>query len=205
MSSSKLYFYYGTMGSSKTLRLLTTAYNFEENGIPFMVLKPSIDTRDGDNTIHSRIGLERTCVSITLDEDIYSAVECYNNVLMSTLSKLEWILVDECQFLSEEQVNQLAKIVDILNINVMCFGLRTDFTSKLFPGSKRLFELADTIEEIKSRCSCGRKTSINARFNKDRNIMLDGNQIMIGGDDVYKPLCRKCWMELVNNVLKEKK
>lgn len=205
MSSSKLYFYYGTMGSSKTLRLLTTAYNFEENGIPFMVLKPSIDTRDGDNTIHSRIGLERTCVSITPDEDIYSAVECYNNVLMSTLSKLEWILVDECQFLSEEQVNQLAKIVDMLNINVMCFGLRTDFTSKLFPGSKRLFELADTIEEIKSRCSCGRKTSINARFNKDRRIMLDGSQIMIGGDDVYKPLCRKCWMELVNNVLKEKK
>ncbi len=196
MNQSKLYFYYGTMGSSKTLRLLTTAYNFEENGIPFMVLKPKTDTRDGDGIIRSRIGIERNCVMISDNEDIYRAVECYNNILLSTLSKLEWILIDECQFLTEEQVNQLAKIVDNLNINVMCFGLRTDFQSKLFPGSKRLFELADTIEEVKSRCSCGRKTSINARFDSLGNLILDGNQIMIGGNDLYKPLCRKCWMEL---------
>lgn len=196
MNQSKLYFYYGTMGSSKTLRLLTTAYNFEENGIPFMVLKPKTDTRDGDGIIRSRIGIERNCVMISDNEDIYRAVECYNNILLSTLSKLEWILIDECQFLTEEQVNQLAKIVDNLNINVMCFGLRTDFQSKLFPGSKRLFELADTIEEVKSRCSCGRKTSINARFDSLGKLILDGNQIMIGGNDLYKPLCRKCWMEL---------
>ena len=109
---------------------------------------------------------------------------------------MEWILVDESQFLTEEQVDQLAEIVDEMNIEVMCFGLRTDFQSHLFQGSKRLMELADEIEEIKSRCSCGRKTSINARFDKDGNIVFQGEQIMIGGNEKYKPLCRKCWMEL---------
>lgn len=187
-------------GSSKTLRLLTTAYNFEENGIPFMVLKPSIDTRDGEGVIKSRVGLERECISIDSEIDIYKAVENYNNVLMSTLNKLEWILVDECQFLTEEQVDQLAKIVDTLNINVMCFGLRTDFTSHCFPASRRLFELADYIEEVKSRCSCGNKTSINARFNENGEMILHGSQFMLGGNDLYKPMCRKCWFEKVKEI-----
>ena len=113
----------GLCGSSKSLRLLTTAYNFEENGIPFMLLKPSIDTRDGDNVIKSRLGIERECISVDADVNIYKAVENYNNILTSTFSKLEWILVDECQFLTEEQVEQLAKIVDKLDINVMCFRI----------------------------------------------------------------------------------
>jgi len=187
-------------GSSKTLRLLTTAYNFEENGIPFMVLKPSIDTRDGEGIIKSRVGLERECISIDSEIDIYKAVENYNNVLMSTLNRLEWILVDECQFLTEEQVDQLAKIVDTLDINVMCFGLRTDFTSHCFPASRRLFELADYIEEVKSRCSCGNKTSINARFNENGEMILHGSQFMLGGNDLYKPMCRKCWFEKVKEI-----
>lgn len=187
-------------GSSKTLRLLTTAYNFEEKGIPFMVLKPSADTRDGEDIIKSRVGLERECVTVDADIDIYKAVEKYNNVLLSTLSKLEWILVDECQFLTEEQVDQLAKIVDVLDINVMCFGLRTDFTSHCFPASRRLFELADYIEEVKSRCSCGNKTSINARFNENGDMVLHGSQVMIGGNDLYRPMCRKCWFEKVKEL-----
>ena len=187
-------------GSSKTLRLLTTAYNFEENGIPCMVLKPSIDTRDGEGIIKSRVGLERECISIDSEIDIYKAVENYNNVLMSTLNRLEWILVDECQFLTEEQVDQLAKIVDTLDINVMCFGLRTDFTSHCFPASRRLFELADYIEEVKSRCSCGNKTSINARFNENGEMILHGSQFMLGGNDLYKPMCRKCWFEKVKEI-----
>ena len=176
------------MGSSKSLRLLTTAYNFEEKGIPFLVLKPSIDTRDGESVIKSRVGLERECLSIDTDFDIYNAVKNYNNMLISTLSKLEWILVDECQFLTEEQVEQLSKIVDKLDINVMCYGLRTDFTSHCFPASRRLFELADYLEEVKTRCSCGRKASINARFNENGELVLQGNQILVGGNDVYTPL-----------------
>ena len=196
----KLRFYYGPMGSSKTLRLLTTAYNFEENGIPFMVLKPSQDVRDGEGIIKSRVGIERECIMVDPNINIYKAVENYNNILLSTLSKLEWILVDECQFLTEEQVEQLAMIVDKLDINVMCFGLRTDFTSHCFPASRRLFELADYIEEVKSRCNCGNKASINARFNEKGEIVLHGSQFMIGGNDVYTPMCRKCWMEKVKQI-----
>lgn len=195
MSHCKLYFYYGTMSSAKTLKLLTTAYNFEEKGIPFVVLKSAIDTRDDAGMVVSRVGLKRECVMVSKEDDIYSAIDTY----VKTYGELDWVLIDECQFLTEQQVNQLAHIVDNLEINVMCFGLRTDFQSKLFVGSKRLFELADTIEEVKSRCSCGRKTSINARFNEDKEIVLSGDQIMVGGNDIYKPLCRKCWSQLVDN------
>ena len=167
-----------------------------------MVLKPSADTRDGENIIKSRVGMERECISVDTDVNIYKAVENYNNILKSTFSKLEWILVDECQFLTEEQVYQLSKIVDKLDINVMCFGLRTDFTSHCFPASRRLFELADYIEEVKARCECGKKASINARFNENNEIVLQGNQILVGGNDIYKPLCRKCWFEKIKQLNK---
>ena len=136
--AAHLRFYYGVMNSSKTLNLLATAYNFEEKGIPFMVLKPSLDTRDGLGVIKSRAGLSRKCVSVDKTVNIYEAVKNYNNVLVANCSKtVDWILVDECQFLTEEQVNQLADIVDDMNINVICYGLRTDFKSEMFPGSKR--------------------------------------------------------------------
>jgi len=196
---SKLRFFYGTMASAKSLKLLTTAYNFEEKGLRFIVMKPAQDTRDGESVISSRIGLQRDCITIQEDINIFKAIEEYNNVLKANLDKLEWILVDECQFLTEEQVNQLAKIVDEMDIEVMCFGLRTDFQSHLFIGSKRLMELADEIEEVKSRCECGRKTSINARFDEKGNLILEGEQILIGGNDKYKPLCRKCWNKLRKN------
>lgn len=197
--SSKMYFFYGTMSSAKTLRLLTTAHNFEERGITFLVIKPSIDTRDEEGFVTSRVGLKRECIMVDKDVDIFDSISEYTKILQSTFSKLEWILVDECQFLTEEQVDQLAAVVDRLDINVMCFGLRTDFRSKAFKGSKRLFEIADDIEEIKSSCSCGNKTIINARFNENNELILDGPQIMVGGNDVYKPLCRKCWSRLVEN------
>jgi thymidine kinase len=193
---AKLRFYHGTMASAKSLRLLTTAYNFEEKGLSFMVLKPSCDTRDGEDVISSRVGLKRECITIQDDVNLYKAVEGYNNILKASFDKLEWILVDEAQFLTREQVNQLAEIVDEMGIEVMCYGLRTDFQSNLFQGSKRLMELADEIEEIKSRCSCGRKTSINARFDENGELILQGEQIVIGGNDKYKPLCRRCWTKL---------
>lgn len=198
---SKLYFFYGTMGSSKTLRLLTTAYNFEEKGLQIMVLKPSADTRDGESIIRSRAGLERECVMVAPTLNLYEAIKAYSVALASQFEQLSWVLIDECQFLTEEQIDQLSDVVDFLDINVMCFGLRTDFMSHAFPGSKRLFELADDIEEIKSTCECGtHKTSINARFDENGAIITEGSQILIGGNETYRAICRKCW----KNKIREK-
>lgn len=199
---SKLYFYHGPMGSSKSARLLTTAYDFEEKGIQIMVLKPSLDTRDGEGIIRSRTSLERKCIMIDKEINLYKAIKAYKNVLASQLETLKWVIIDECQFLTEEQVDQLSDVVDFLDVNVMCFGLRTDFQSHLFPGSKRLFELADDIEEIKSTCECGeRKTSINARFDENGEIVTEGSQVEIGGNDKYKAICRKCWKNKVRDKL----
>jgi thymidine kinase len=188
------------MGSGKSLRLLASANNFEEKGIPFMCLKPSIDTRDG-NFIRSRIGLERKCALIYPDTDVFKATEQYFHILENNKHEsLKWILVDEAQFLTEKQVEDIAKIVDFLGINVMCYGIRTDFKTKLFPGSKRLFELADKFEEIVSSCECGQKASINARIDENGNVMSDGEQVAIDGDGaVYKPICRQCWEENMMN------
>jgi len=197
---SKLFFYYGSMASAKSLRLLTTAYNFEEKGVQIMVLKPALDTRDGEGVIRSRAGLERKCIMVDKDVNLYKAIKAYKNVLASQLETLKWVIIDECQFLTEEQVDQLSDSVDFLDVNVMCFGLRTDFQSHLFPGSKRLFELADDIEEIKSTCECGeRKTSINARFDENGEIIIEGSQVEIGGNDKYRAICRKCWKDKVRD------
>lgn len=185
------------MGSTKSLNLLTTAYQFDEKGIICLAFKPSIDNRGDDGVISSRIeGLERKCISVSPSDNLYKAIEEYVGYQKSVMEKpLEWILVDECQFLTEEQVDQLAEIVDSLDINVMCYGLRTDFKSNSFAASRRLFELADSIEEVKSSCSCGRKAIINARINEDGKVLSSGEQILIGGNDKYIALCRKCWKE----------
>ena len=186
------------MSAGKSLRLLSTAHDFDSKNIPILVFKPSADTRDGANIIRSRAGLERECISIEPDINIFDAVNDFNHIRMATNDdKLKWILVDECQFLSEEQVDQLSDIVDFMDINVICYGLRTDFKSKLFPASKRLFEIADEIEEIKTTCKCGGRASINARFSKDGKIITEGSQILVGGDDLYHAICRKDWKQLI--------
>lgn len=198
--TAKLRFAYGCMNSAKSMLLLTTAHNLEENGLEIMVLKPSADTRDGVGIIRSRVGIERKCINVDEDVNIYKAIKEYRNFLASQFIELKWVLVDECQFLTEQQIDQLSDVVDFLDINVICYGLRTDFQSKLFPASKRLFELADDIEEIKSTCACGdRKTSINARFDSEGNIVTEGSQVVIGGNDMYKALCRRCWKERIRN------
>jgi thymidine kinase len=199
---SKLFYYYGSMASAKTLRLLSTAYNFEEKGVQIMVLKPALDTRDGEGIIRSRAGLGRKCIMIDKDVNLYKAIKAYKNVLDAQLESLKWIIIDECQFLTEEQVDQLSDVVDFLDISVMCFGLRTDFQSRLFPGSKRLFEIADDIEEIKSTCECGEnKTSINARFDENGEIIIEGSQVEIGGNERYRAICRRCWKNKVRDKL----
>ena len=143
---AKLMYMYGPMNSRKSLDLLATAYNFEEKKIPFLALKSSLDTRDV-NVIRSRAGLERKCTIVTPDINVYEAIKKYNDILIVNGEKpLKWLLVDECQFLTEEQIDELSDVVDILNINVMCYGLRTDFKTHLFPATKRLFEIADPIE-----------------------------------------------------------
>lgn len=186
----KLYFRYGTMGSAKTAMLLTTAYNFEERGMAYICLKPVVDTREKKNVIRSRIGIERECNWIYPDTNLYDMI---HDSFEQTLDVPDWILVDEAQFLSADQVDQLSRVVDDYACNVVCYGLRTDFKTHLFEGSRRLFEIADSIDEIKSTCSCGRKTIVNARIDGNGEIITEGEQVEIGGNDRYIAVCRKCW------------
>ena len=186
----KLYFRYGTMGSAKTALLLTTAYNFEERGMDYLCMKPIIDNREKENVIRSRIGIERECRWIYPESDMRRMLL---DIFAAEGKLMEWVLIDEAQFLTAEQVDQLAQVVDDYGVNVMCYGLRTDFQSHLFEGSRRLFEVADTIDEVKSTCTCGRKTIINARIDRSGNVVTDGNQVEIGGNDKYMAMCRRCW------------
>lgn len=186
----KLYFRYGTMGSAKTAMLLTTAYNFEERGMHYKCLKPVVDTRDSKNVIKSRIGIERECDWIYHDTDLYTYAK---NLFEHTGKMVDWFLIDEAQFLTAEQVDQLSRVVDDFGCNVICYGLRTDFQSRLFEGSRRLFEIADTIDEVKSTCTCGHKTIVNARIDANGDFVVEGAQVEIGGDERYIAVCRKCW------------
>ena len=186
----KLYFRYGTMGSAKTAMLLTTAYNFEERGMSYRCMKPVVDTREGDSVIKSRIGIQRDCTWIYPESDLYAIAAEY---VKANGTSVDWHHMDEAQFLSTAQVDQLSRIVDDFGSNVICYGLRTDFQSHLFEGSKRLFEIADTIDEIKSTCNCGNKTIINARIDSNGDIVEEGAQVEIGGDERYVAVCRKCW------------
>lgn len=202
---SKLYFIQSPMNGSKSALLLMKAHSFEERGIPFICMKPSIDNREGVDFIYSRVGIKRECITIDPDDNIFNIVNDIIALIDKTNAKLlQWILVDECQFFTAKQIEQLTKIVDDLGINVMCYGLRTDFNTHLFEGSKRLLELADDIDEIKISCSCGRKAIINARVNDDGYVITDGEQILIGGNDRYIPLCRKCYSDAIKFNLKVK-
>ena len=151
---------------------------------------PILDNREGKNVIKSRIGIERECQWIYSDTNIY---ELAQKLYEDNMAVIDWILIDEAQFLCEEQVDQLARIVDDFGTNVICYGLRTDFQSRLFEGSRRLFEIADSIDEIKSTCNCGRKTIVNARIDAKGDFVVEGAQVEIGGDDRYIAVCRKCW------------
>ena len=184
---AKLYFKYGAMGSSKTAQALITKYNYEENDLQVWLIKPSADTRDGAAILRSRIGLEAQVEVIAPEVDIYA------RFLGGKARRSDVIIVDECQFLTEKQIDQLRNIVNEHNIPVLCFGLRTDFQTHLFPGSRRLMELADCIEEIKTMCDCGAKATVNARIN-DGYIVTEGAQVVLGGNDSYIAMCHKCYL-----------
>ena len=183
---AKLYFKFGAMGCSKTAQALITKFNYEERGMKVLLLKPAIDDREDAPLVRSRIGLEAPCIMVPEDMDLY---ELYRTSYADT----DVVIVDECQFLTPDQVDQLGQIVLDLDIPVLCFGLSTDFTTHLFPGSKRLFEIAESITEIKSVCRCGAKATVNARLDDEGNIVYKGQQILIGGNSRYEAMCRRCW------------
>lgn len=187
---AKLYFKYGAMGSSKTAQALITKFNYEERGMKVWIAKPSIDNRDGQNIIQSRIGLKTEAYVISSDENIYRTFQMLKE-------RYDVIIIDEAQFLTEEQVNQLGNIVMQLKVPVMCFGLKTDFQTKMFPGSKRLFEIAESISEIKTICKCGKKATVNARIDSFGNIITEGEQVELGGNDKYIAMCYKCYLEAI--------
>lgn len=182
---AKLYFKYGAMGSSKSAGALITKFNYEERGMRVWLIKPATDTRDGADVIRSRIGLTAKAEVISQTADICEMFQHQPN--------RDVIIADECQFFTETQIDQLRRIVDEKEVPVLCFGLRTDFLTHLFPGSKRLFEVADSITEIKTICSCGRKATVNARIDENGRVVTKGSQVLIGGNDSYVAMCHDCW------------
>ncbi len=182
---AKLYFKYGAMGSSKTAQALITKFNYEERGMSVWLIKPSTDDRDGATVIRSRIGLRAEADVIFPQDDV--------RAMFDALDRRDVVIADECQFLTPRQIDQLRELVDEEDVPVLCFGLRTDFQTKLFPGSARLFELADSITEIKTICECGSKATVNARIGPDGKVVTEGEQVLLGGNDTYVAMCHACW------------
>ena len=182
---AKLYFKYGAMGSSKTANALITKFNYEERGMKVWLIKPAIDTRDGAEIVKSRIGLSASAETVAPDKDLFKEYEKHSDCHV--------IIADECQFFTAAQIDELRRVVDLKEIPVLCYGLRTDFLTHLFEGSRRLFEVADSVTEIKTICSCGKKAIVNARLDGNGKVVTEGGQILIGGNDSYVAMCHACW------------
>ena len=193
---AKLYFKYGAMGSSKTANALITRFNYEERGMQVWLIKPSLDVRDGADVIRSRIGLATKADIITPEMDVFEEYKKHTDCAV--------IIADECQFFTTKQVDELRQIVDTLNIPVLCYGLRTDFLTRMFEGSRRLFEVADSITEIKTICGCGKKAIVNARIDWQGNVITEGGQILLGGNDAYLAMCHSCWRKKIEQQKQEK-
>ena len=185
---AKLYFKFGAMGCSKTAQALITKFNYEERGMKVLLIKPSVDYRDGATIVRSRIGLEAEAITVPSDLNLY-------DLYLKEYRDSNVIIVDECQFLNPNQVDELSQVVMDYDVPVLCFGLSTDFLTHLFPGSRRLFEIADSIQEIKSVCKCGSKATVNARLDDDGNVVFSGDQVCIGGNERYVAMCKKCWLK----------
>lgn len=186
---AKLYFNYSTMNAGKSTVLLQASHNYIERGMRTMLLTAKLDNRAGEGTIGSRIGLEAAADTFAPEQNLFDAVEARNS-----RGRIACVLVDEAQFLEEEQVWQLARVADDLKIPVMCYGLRTDFQGQLFPGSATLLAIADNLREVRTICWCGSKATMVVRLGADGGVQEEGDQIAIG-DDIYVSLCRKHWRE----------
>ena len=179
---AKLYFKYGVMGSSKTAQALITKFNYEENGDDVLFIKPATDTRDGETIVKSRIGLSGEAMILKPEDEL----------AIKDIAGYSVIICDESQFFTPVQIERFKNIAVFCNIPVICYGLLTDFQTNLFPGSKRLVELSDSLQEIKMICACGRKATVNARI-IDYRIVREGEQVMLGGNESYKAMCYECW------------
>ena len=211
----RLIFYYGTMGCSKTANALMTRFQYIARQKSVWLIKPATDTRDDIieeddhivTLVKSRVGIEAEAEVISQDTNIYQEYINKYCKLLNLPAEAHYmyrvpdnaydvIICDEAQFLTEAQIEQLKDLATMTSIDVLCYGLRTDFKTKLFPGSKRLFELADKVIELDNICDCGQHAIVNARFNTAGDILLTGSQIEIGGDEKYKALCWKCFKKM---------
>ena len=186
---AKLFFYYSAMNAGKTTTLLQSEYNYRERGMETLLFTSALDFRSGLGCIKSRIGLHRAAYPFDDETNLLTFVMQKSKEVRA----LSCVLIDEAQFLSHQQVDQLCAIVDDMKIPVLCYGLRTDFQGKLFPGSEALLAKADKLSEIKTICECGKKATMNARIDGHGWAVLTGEQVNVGGNESYKALCRKCF------------
>jgi len=187
---AKLHFNFATMGAGKSMQLLQTRFNYLERGMNCLLLTAAIDDRFGTAKITSRMGISAEAHVFSPDDDLMTRY-----LLAAKEAEIACILVDEAQFLTRDQVQQLARAVDMLGIPVMAYGLRTDFRGRLFEGSEALLAIADELREIRTICHCGSKATMVLRKDGDGRPTLEGDQVQIGGNDSYVPLCRKHWMK----------
>ena len=190
---AKLYFYYSAMNAGKSTALLQSNHNYRERGMNTLVFTPAVDTRFGEGVVKSRIGIETEAVAISPVEDLLAYVR--REALQQTI---HCVLIDEAQFLTRDQVFQLGEICDRLDIPVLAYGLRTDFQGELFPGSHYLLAWADNLKEIKTVCHCGKKATMVVRLNADGTPVADGEQVAIGGNELYVSTCRRHYKEALN-------
>lgn len=184
---ASLHFHYSTMNAGKSALLLKDNYNYIERGMSTLVLKPSIDTREEEAVVRSRMGNETPCILFSPEQDLYSFI----GIMLAENPKIVCIFIDEVQFLTKEQAVQLTEVVDLLNIPVMAYGLRTDFQGNLFEGSNMLFARADRLVEIRTICWCGKRANMVLRLDGNGEVVREGNQVMVGGNDSYVSVCRK--------------
>jgi len=191
---AKLYFQYSTMNAGKSTLLLQASHNYQERGMETYLITARFDKRAGDGKIGSRIGISSDGDTFDNQENMFQKIE-------SRLQKgpCSCVFIDEAQFLTEEQVWQLARVVDDLKVPVMCYGLRVDFQGKLFPGSAALLAIADEMREIRTICYCGKKATMVIRQDENGNVIKDGAQIQIGGNETYISLCRRHWREAIGD------
>ena len=191
---AQLYFYYSAMNAGKSTSLLQSAYNYRERGMEVVLFTAAIDDRFGQGKISSRIGLESEAHVFDPKMDMFTTIQSIHSQVKENMA---CVLVDEAQFLTTGQVDQLAQVVDQLGIPVLCYGIRTDFMGELFEGSARLLALADKLTELKTICHCGRKAIMVVRMDEQGNPVAQGDQVVIGGNDRYVSMCRTHYMEAV--------
>ncbi|RUO27142.1 thymidine kinase [Aliidiomarina minuta] len=187
---ASLYFTYSAMNAGKSTSLLQVAHNYEERGQQVLLLTPATDTRGGQGRIHSRLGLYRDAATFSVNSDLYRLIETEHKE-----QRLDCVLLDEAQFLSEQQAWALARVCDYLRIPVMCYGIRTDAFGQAFAGSAVLLAIADKLIEMKTICHCGRKATMSLRVDEQGNAVGSGEQIAIGGNEKYVSCCRKHWFQ----------